>query len=344
MIEGTVVRMNAGQTAKSKYRQLCASNTDMSLFDQDWWLDITCGGADNWDVCLVERDGEIIASLPYYKVKKYLFNVIQMPELTLTMGIWIRYPDNQSAELRLIYEREIHHRLIEQMPHVDYSYQHFNWNITNWTAFLWKGFKQTTRYTYVFEDLTDFDLIYANFRDNIRAEIRKGEKLLRVVESDDLEKFHEINKKTFDRQNVPMPHSIEILRPLDEACRLHNCRKIWFAIDEKEQIHSAIYMVWDNNCAYYLLGGADPELRKSGSHSFLLWHAIKEMSTVTKAFDLHGGMHEPVERFFRAMGALQKPYFQVTKIKGKIFKLAYYMKQALSQVTAVITLSVCSYL
>jgi hypothetical protein len=141
---------------------------------------------------------------------------------------------------------------------------------------------------------------------------------------------------------VPMPHSIEILELLDEACRQHNCRKIWFAVDEKDQIHSAIYMVWDANCAYYLLGGADPELRKSGSQSFLLWHAIKEMSKVTKQFDLHGGMHEPVERYFRALGAQQKPYFQVSQIRGRLFKLVYYMKQALSQISAVVTFSVCS--
>ncbi|RED65066.1 GNAT family N-acetyltransferase [Cohnella lupini] len=339
MGKGTIADKVVGKDAKSKYRELCGSRKDMSLFDQDWWLDIACGGSDNWDVCLVERNGDIVASLPYHIVKRYLFNVIQMPELTLTMGIWIRYPDNQSMESKLSFEREIYSEIIDKLPQVDYSYQHFNWNITNWSIFFWKGFRQTTRYTFVFEDLRDLDRIYANFRDNIRAEIRKAEKVLTVIESDDLERFNEINRKTFDRQNVPLPHNVEILTSLDQACRERGCRKIWFAVDEKNQIHSAIYMIWDENCAYYLLGGADPELRKSGSHSFLLWHAIKEMSKVTKQFDLHGGMHEPVERFFRALGAKQQPYFQVTRIKGRLFKLAYYVKQALSQITAVITVS-----
>ncbi|QJD87200.1 GNAT family N-acetyltransferase [Cohnella herbarum] len=330
-----------GMDAKSKYRELCRSNGEMSLFDQDWWLDITCGGTDNWDVILIERNGEVIASLPYHRIKKYMFKVIQMPELTLTMGIWMKYPSGQSEEDKLAYEREVFLELIERLPEVDYSYQHFHWNITNWSPFYWKGFRQTTRYTYVFEDLRDLDRIYANFRDNIRAEIRKAEKILRVVESDDLDKFHEINKKTFDRQQVSMPHSFEILKPLDQACSERNCRRIWFAVDEQDRIHSAIYMVWDANCAYYLLGGADSELRKSGSHSFLLWHAIKEMSKVTKQFDLHGGMHEPVERFFRAMGAKQQSYFQVSKIKGKLFQFAYYVKQALSQMTAIVTVTIC---
>ncbi|MCD9023658.1 GNAT family N-acetyltransferase [Cohnella silvisoli] len=333
-------RTNPLTDSKSKYREMCRNRGDMSLFDQDWWLDITCGGPDNWDVCIVERGNEIVASLPYYKVKKYLFNVIEMPELTLTMGIWMKYPKNLKNDMKLNYEREIYTELIEKLPQVDYSYQHFNWNITNWSTFFWKGFRQTTRYTYVYENIQDLDQIYANFRDNIRAEIRKAEKILKVVESDDLETFHRINKKTFDRQNVPMPHNYETLKLLDQACRKRGCRKIYFAVDEQGQIHSVIYMVWDAKCAYYLLGGADSELRKSGSHSFLLWHAIREMSKVTKQFDLHGGMHEPVERFFRALGALQKPYFQVTKIQGKLFKFAYYMKQAFSQVTAVVAASV----
>ncbi|MFC5405016.1 GNAT family N-acetyltransferase [Cohnella soli] len=340
MREGTAVMKRPDRDAKIKYRELCRSNKDMSLFDQDWWLDITCGGPDKWDVVLVERDGQIIASLPYHRVKKYMFDTIQMPELTLTMGVWIRYPEHQDPNTKLAYEREIYLQLIERLPKVEYSYQHFNWNITNWSAFYWKGFKQTTRYTFVFEDLGNLDQIYANFRDNIRAEIRKAQKQLRIVESDDFEKFHEMNKMTFERQQVPMPHSYDVIKRLDEACKERNCRKIWFAQDDEGKIHCAIYVVWDGNCAYYLLGGADPDLRKSGCHSLALWHAIREMSKVTKQFDLHGGMHEPVERFFRSLGAKQKPYFQLSKINGRLFKFVYYMKQALLQVSVAVTTAI----
>jgi hypothetical protein len=313
---------------KRKYRELCRSNPDLPLFDQDWWLDIVCGGTDNWDVCIVEKGNEIVASLPYYKVKKYGFRVIRMPQLTHMMGIWIRYPKNQKYATRLAYEREIYLEIIERLPQIDYSYQHFNRSITNWSTFYWRGFRQTTRYTYVLEDIRDLKSVYNNFTDRTKSEIWEAEKQFKVVESDDVEKFFELHKKNFDPKTFPIPYRYEILKPLDEALRKQNRRKILFAVDEKGQAQSAVYIVWDANCAYNLLGGSDPSFEQNGSHSMLIWHAIQEMSPLTNQFDFYGGMHETIEGFFRAFGAQQKPYFQISKINGKLFKFAYYLKQA----------------
>ncbi|WP_123041913.1 GNAT family N-acetyltransferase [Cohnella candidum] len=321
---------------KSKYRELCRRHSDIPLVNQDWWLDATVGES-NWDVLLVERGGEVVASLPYHRTKKLLFDVIEMPYLTLTMGIWIKYPKGQKYATRLSYEKEIYLELIDRLPKVDYYTQHFHWHITNWSTFYWRGFRQTTRYTYVLENLQDTERLYANLKEKTRNEIRKAEKQLRIVESDDIEAFHRINEMTFERQGVKMPHTLEFIRKVDKACRERNCRKIWFAVDREGRVHSAVYIVWDEHCAYYLLGGGDPELRKSGASSLLLWEAVKRLSGVTKNLDLYGGMHEPVETFFRSFGAVQKPYFQISKINGKLFKFAYYLKQAISQVTAVVT-------
>ena len=72
-------------------------------------------------------------------------------------------------------------------------------------------------------------------------------------------------------------------------------------------------MVWDDYTAYYLIGGADPELRNSGASSLLLWEAIQFAAQVSRTFDFEGSMLKPVERFFRAFGAIQQPYMQVKK-------------------------------
>ncbi len=326
---------------KSKYRALCRDNPDIPVINQDWWLDATAG-ANNWDVLLVERGGEVVASLPFYRTKKVIFDVIDMPYLTLTMGIWIRYPRGQKYATRLSYEKEIYLEIIDRLPRVDYYYQHYHWQITNWSTFYWRGFRQTTRYTYVLENLRDTDGLYAAMKEKTRNEIRKAQKLLTVVESDDIEAFHRINEMTFERQGEKMPHSLEFIREVDRACRERGCRKIWFAVDKEGRIHSAVYIVWDVNCAYYLLGGGDPNLRRSGASSLLLWEAVQRLAPVTKHLDLYGGMHEPVETFFRAFGAVQKPYFQISKINGKLYKLAYYLKQAIGQAAVVTTLSMFS--
>jgi hypothetical protein len=47
---------------------------------------------------------------------------------------------------------------------------------------------------------------------------------------------------------------------------------------------------------------------------------------VTKKFDFEGSMIEPVEKFFRAFGATQMPYFQVKKTNSRLLKLRSALK------------------
>jgi hypothetical protein len=90
-------------------------------------------------------------------------------------------------------------------------------------------------------------------------------------------------------------------------------RKIFIAEDDQGRRHAGVYMVWDENSAYYLMGGGDPALRNGGAASLCMWEAVKYASTVARSFDFEGSMLESVERFFRGGGAVQMPYFSVWK-------------------------------
>lgn len=303
---------------KEKYRQLCLVEPTIPIFSRDWWLDAVCE-TENWDVGIVEKNGKIVASFPYYSEKK-IFKYIKMPSLTQTMGVWISYPHGQKYTTKLSYETKILDDLIDQLPHFDGFNQSFHHSIENWLPFYWKGFKETTRYTYVIDDMTDLDFIYRGFKENIRREIKKAKKNVRVYEEENIEKFYEINTLTFRRQEMDIPYSLEFLKQLDEACAQHGSRRILFAEDEKGRIHGALYLVWDNNSAYYLMGGGDPDLRTSGASSLLMWEAIQFASTVTSKFDFEGSMIKPIERFFRSFGAVQKPYFHISKVNSPLLK------------------------
>jgi len=314
--------------AKSKYRSLCKTEREIPLFSKDWWLDITAG-EENWNVSIVERNEEIIASLPYYLSRKYFFNVIRMPKLTPSMGVWIKYPDHQKYTSKLSYEKEAFKELIEKLPKFNFFYQHFHWKFTNWMPFHWKGFQQSTDYTYVIEDTRDLDFVFSEFRENIRREIRKAEKCVTVAEEDDIRKFYAVHCKTFDRQQMSSPYPLKLIEELDAACRSRNCRKILVATDHQGRIHSTIYIVWDDKAVYYLMGGADAQLRTSGASSLLLWRAIQEASRQGKQFDFVGSMFEPIDRFFRAFGAVQKPYMQISKTNGKLIQWSFLVRNGL---------------
>ena len=209
--------------------------------------------------------------------------------------------------------------LLKQLPPHHIFSQNFHYSITNWLPFYWQGFSQTTRYTYVIPYLSNLDTIWSAFRGNIRREIRKAERNVDVCDDLSLDTFYGLNAMTFERQNTKIPYDFDLVKCIDAAAAERNSRRMFFARDREGRLHAAIYIIWDQNSSYYLMGGANPDLRNSGATSLLMWEAIKFSSTVTKQFDFEGSMIESVERHFRAFGAQQIPYFQVTRMSGKYY-------------------------
>lgn len=294
-----------------------------SIFQQPWWLDALA--PNQWDEVTVEKNGEVVARLPYMVKKKYGLTILSKPPLTQTTGPWLK-PSQAKYTNQLSEQKELMQELIEKLPPYDYFLSTFHYSVTNWLPFFWKGFSQRTAYTYVLEDLGDLDMVWKGFRENIRREVRKAEKKVKVRNDLGIDRFIQINEMTFQRQGQSLPYPVQIIKDLDAACVQQNARQMFFAEDADGQIHAAIYIVWDKNSAYYLMGGGDPELRSSGATSLLMWEAIKFAATVTNKFDFEGSMIEPVERFFRAFGAIQKPYFVIEKSGTKRMKLLFYIQ------------------
>ncbi len=318
----------AGST-KERYRNFCRGNDQIPLFSKDWWLDAVCG--DVWDAVLVEKDGQIVASLPYCLTRKYGMILLGMPPLTPTLGPWIHYPSGQKTVTRLSYEKDLMGRLISGLPVFSFFYQNFHPTITNWLPFYWNRFTQTTKYTYTINELNLPDAVFSGFRENIRGDIRKASKTVRVIQSDDVEAFYTINSRSFSRQGLTTPYSADLVRKIDRACVKRQCRKIFFAEDLKGLTHAAVYIVWGGGTAYYLMGGGDPELRHSGATSLLLWEALRFSASVAKVFDFEGSMMEPVERFFRAFGATPTPYHSLRKVNSRFLLLNYFARQFFSK-------------
>ncbi len=313
-------------TNKEKYREFCRENKTIPIFSKDWWMDAVCG-EENWNILLVEKGGQIVASLPYYLRKRGKRRYITQPPLTQINGIWIKYPPNQKYCEKLAYEKKVMTEIINQLDelNLDYYSQNFQYSITNWLPFYWKGFKQTTRYSYIIENLENLDEVYNNFKCNIRNKIKKAKKRnVKIVFKDDIKTFYTINKKTFDRQNIAIPYSLNFIKKLDNALKKKKARKIFFAIDENKKIHSVLYLIWDSMSSYVHMVGGDPELRNSGAGILLIWESIKFTKDILhlNIFDFEGSMIESIEEVRRSCGGIQKPYFNISKdYKKNIFKI-----------------------
>lgn len=280
------------------------------MFQSQWWLDTVAPG--QWDEIRIEEGGRLVARLAFVLDTSGPVLRCGMPPLSQTLGPWIE-PGEGKLSVRM--EREIHlmERLIDQLPQEAGFNQNFHWSITNWLPFYWAGFKQTTRYTYRIDGRQDLESVWSQVHSRTRNQIRNAEKELTVVEDLGAEAVMRLCAMTFERQGRTFPTDREIVVSAIEAAIERGSGRSLFAVDADNRVHATAFFLWDSETVYYLLGGADPELRNSNAQGLLIWECIRFAIEHGLAFDFEGSMHRPIEHSFRAFGAVQTPYFQVWK-------------------------------
>tara|TARA_A100001015_G_C14863826_1_gene661450 strand:- start:285 stop:1043 length:759 start_codon:yes stop_codon:yes gene_type:complete len=249
-----------------------------------------------------------------------------MPQLTQTLGPFIKYPENQKYSKKLSYQKEIMNNLIDQLPAFDYFCQNFHFSLTNWLPFYWRGFAQTTRYTYIINNIKDHEQVYQNFTQAKKKNIKKSENKIHVRFDLDVNSFYENHKLTLDKQGQKIQYQFNLLNRIYENGLKNNGVKIISAHDNDNNIHAALLLVGNNTSAYDLISTIDPTFRNSGAASKLVLEGIKLFSKDTRKFDFEGSMIENVENSFRQFGAIQTPYFQIKKVNSKLLKCREFIK------------------
>ena len=284
--------------------------SDAPIFLQPWWLEAVAPG--RWDYAVVKRGDEIVAAMPYAAKKWLGWTFIEGPAKTPYLGPWMR-PSTAKYAKRLAEQKDLIGELIDRLPRLGSFQQAFHPEIANWLPFYWKGFQQTTRYTYRIEDTSDLDAVWKYTTESVRTDIKKARKILTVEACHDFQSVVDLHKKTWQRQGRAFAQSDAEMMALHDACLRHECCQTFIARDSAGRPHAAAYFIWDNSTVYYYMSGADPALRNSGAGALLVWRGIELASEKGLVFDFEGSMHEPIERFFRSFGGRQVPYFVLSK-------------------------------
>ena len=284
--------------------------SDAPIFLQPWWLEVVAPG--RWDYAVVKRGDEIVAAMPYAAKKWLGWTFIEGPAKTPYLGPWMR-PSTAKYAKRLAEQKDLIGELIDRLPRLGSFQQAFHPEIANWLPFYWKGFQQTTRYTYRIEDTSDLDAVWKDTTESVRTDIKKARKILTVEACHDFQSVVDLHKKTWQRQGRAFAQSDAEMMALHDACLRHECCQTFIARDSAGRPHAAAYFIWDNSTVYYYMSGADPALRNSGAGALLVWRGIELASEKGLVFDFEGSMHEPIERFFRSFGGRQVPYFVLSK-------------------------------
>ena len=200
-------------TTVERYREHCEQDPDIHLFSQAFWLDAVCG-AEKWDAVLVEKNGEVVGSMPYYPQRQYGFQLLTMPLLTQLLGPRISYHGIVGLNNRYSHEKAVLSELIEQLPACAMFKQHFHPSVTNWLPFHWQDYRQTTRYTYAIEDISNPQAVFKAFDYGKKYDINKATKQVTIHMDLSAEDFYNYHRLALQKQGKRISYSMELFNRL----------------------------------------------------------------------------------------------------------------------------------
>ena len=285
------------------------------IFSKPWWLDAVCG-VDNWDVWIYKKGDSCLAAMPYYKENRGNYKYITKAPLTQNNGILFNYPETSKIAKKHAFEEEVITEAVKFIDslNLDVYEQQFHYSFKNWLPFYWNNFTEMARYTYVIEDTIDINKVWDNITSKYRAVIRKGERNAVTQEDMDEKIFYEEHKKIFLKQGLQCPFSFDLWKRLYNACKDNSAGKIFYMKTKAGDVASLLFLVWDEDSVYQLLGGNIPEFQRLDTYDALIWKGIQFAGEMGKKYDFEGSMIKRISKSFREFGGEPKPYFRVRKV------------------------------
>lgn len=300
---------------------------DAPVFHQPWWLEACCAG--QWNALTI-ADGELLRAYFIYAFRKtWLGYYLFMPPLTPYLGPWLLLSANSMRE-RQHKEMLLLQQLADALPPFAGFESRWLPAYQNWLPFYWKNFQQRLRYTHLLDLTAGQEQLREGFSEKVRREINRAEKTYRIEAAGRADELYELAAHTLNRKRAALHFSAGYLKHVHTCCMEHKAGIIWQAISEQGRVDAAIFVVWDRNTAYYVLGGRKPEAGNSGAMSLLFWHAWKHLPDSVRWFDFEGSMLQGVEGYFRSFGATRVPYLSLRKTNSRMVRCKEALRYVLS--------------
>jgi len=278
------------------------------VFCYSWWL-----YAISWSkfrILAVFENGKIVAGIPMAFDSN---NRVNQPPLTRTLGVLYQPQEGLSGHKQDSNRRRWLEALLEEFPLNNFMQMCCHQSFNDWLPFRWKGFKQTTRYTYIIEyKNSDRTALWRNLNRTQKDLVHRAQNHGIVVEiTDDIRLLYDYVSKSYQRQGLVFKTPFNDLERLDEALKKRGNRTILKAVDPSGQVYSVLYGVHNHKFAFMSIAGSDPEYRSWGGYSLLFWEAINYFSDKVDFFNFGGSDIEPIEKHLRGYGGKLTPYFHI---------------------------------
>ena len=319
--------MNTSEEKKKLFQKFSEENEDLLPFSlrYSWWNEVV---GKSWDLTLISNENQVSAVWPYHIRKRGPWNLIVQPHFTPYSGVFMIYPEGSKASTKISFENKVCEELINQLPDFDELKQNFHLDFKNTLPFVWEGFEDIKRYTYLLDLNPDKEKIYENFRANIRKQIQKAEKQIELKEATDASNLKLAFEGSFESQNIGSPIDDEqIFKRIFDYVSKYKCGQVLEAFDANGNLYAAALFIWDNQQAYYLIGGSVAAYKNSGAMSLLMWQGI-QLAKVKglNQFNFEGSSIKAIEKYLRGFGGELHSFSCIFKNNSKTLNFARKVK------------------
>lgn len=299
----------------------------LPIFLQPWWMDAVCAGK-AWDVILVERDGKILAAMPYLIRKRMGLRFVLMPQQTQIGGVWIDQQLHDSGDRAAI--GQVLDNVIEQLNALKlaYYYQHFAVRNPLAIQFAERGFLVRERVTYRIEDTSDMEVILRHMSKNKMRQLHRAQTAGLVLDTDmTAEDFYRAHQACLTRQGKQITYSREFLLVLERKTARNGQSQFLAVRTPAGELCAAVYLVWDNESVYYLIPFYNPQYKDSGAGAMLAVEAIKVAHDKGLIFDFEGSMVPGIANHYRQFGSDPAIYYSIERANSLFFRLMLWAQQ-----------------
>jgi hypothetical protein len=308
--------------SKERWNRFQAESPQGSVFCLPAFLDAL---GEEYRLLVVEEDGKALAGValllrdgqPYFG---------QFP-LTMYQGVLL------SGELSLLPQHSRSHRTLEVLDfllaELEKRFERLSfclhYRFEDLRSFSWFHYHEPERgqfrldlqYTGVLDlrQVADYDNYLRSIRSlRLREYHRAKERGFIIALSDDVDTLDRLHALTFERQGLTRDEwEVRLLRSIAQAAIRHRFGELVFCHDNRGVVASATLFLYDQRCAYYLIGANDPEYRHSGSGSYLMLESIRRSQAKGLAAVDFVGINSPNRGDFKtSFNAVPVPYFLAT--------------------------------
>lgn len=309
-------------TNKELYSLFCEQEA-LPLFLQPWWLDAVCAGS-QWDALIcMDKEGKVVAAMPYMLRSHLRRKYITMPQTTPFSGVWIRHDQQANADT----QRQVAQDIAAQLAALGIAYYAQRYTMESPLPVLLKQqeFKMQEKNTYRLYDTSDLDKVLDSFSKNKKRLLQKS-LTLHTDSSMEAEDFYRFYQDCLLQKGKKTAFTREFFLVLQRKAARQNQCAILRVRNAAEETLAAAFLLWDEHTLYYHISAVSPAATDEVAASLLVWEAVKVANQKGLQFDFCVNTQRRSASDCKQYGA--KPYtlWRVQKYYKPLFKLFIFFQ------------------